>query len=375
VRAAPLVLALALVLLAASASAATSARTSAAQGVAARQARSTAAIRFVRVASGFDQPIYATAPASEPNRLYVVEKTGEIQVLVNGKRRAQPFLDIRRLVSSDSEQGLLSVAFDPGYAKNRRIYVDYTDSSGDTRIVRYMTNGVRALPATRKQLLFVDQPYSNHNGGLVTFGPDGRLYVGMGDGGSGGDPQNRAQNLGVKLGKLLSIDPNRLGRGWKTVAYGLRNPWRYSFDRATGDLYIGDVGQDTWEEIDFVPAQSSGLLNFGWSVYEGYSHFKDEPLNTAGRLVRPVQVYRHEAGRCSVTGGYVFRGAGVPAAVGRYFYGDYCSGDLWTLRIAGGKAISVRRLPGRLPNISSFGEGARGELYATTLDGSLYRLR
>jgi glucose/arabinose dehydrogenase len=330
---------------------------------------------FVQLATGFSSPTYVTAPRSEPGRLYVVQKTGQIVVLVNGKRRAQPFLDIHSLVSTSTEQGLLSVAFDPGYAKNRRIYVDYTDVHGDTRVVRYTTNGVRALPQTRRQLLFVHQPYPNHNGGQLAFGPNGRLYVGMGDGGSGGDPQNRSQNLRTRLGKLLSLDPNRPGAGWKMVAYGLRNPWRFSFDRANGNLYIGDVGQDSWEEVDFVPAASKGLLNFGWSVYEGTSKFKDERVNPAGRLVLPVLVYHHDGGRCSITGGYVFRGAGVPAALGRYFYGDFCSGEIWTTRVVGRKATSVTPLAERLQNLSSFGEGARGELYATTLDGSLYQLR
>ena len=329
-----------------------------------------AALGFVRVASGLDSPVFVTAPRTEPGKLYVVEKTGRILVLVNGKRRAQPFLDIHTQVSNGGEQGLLSVAFDPAYATNHRIYVDYTDTSGDTRIVRYTTNGTAAIPKTRKQLLFVNQPYENHNGGLVAFGPDNRLYVGMGDGGSGGDPGNRAQNLGSRFGKLLRLGPS----GWQIAAYGLRNPWRYSFDRANGDLYIGDVGQGSWEEVDYVARRAAGLVNFGWSVYEGRTKFKDAPLNTRGRLVGPVQVYNHDSGDCSVTGGYVYRGSAVPAAVGRYFYGDYCTGNLWSLRVANGKAVGVSRL-GQLPQLSSFGEDARGELYATTLTGSLFRLR
>jgi glucose/arabinose dehydrogenase len=331
----------------------------------------TTALGFVRVAGGFISPVYVTAPRTEPSKLYVVEKTGRIVVMVKGKRRAQAFLDIRGQVSLGSEQGLLSVAFDPAYAKNHRIYIDYTDRAGDTRVVRYTTNGVRALPKTRKQLLFVDQPFENHNGGLLAFGPDRKLYVGMGDGGSGGDPGNRAQNLGVRLGKLLRLDPG----GWKVAAYGLRNPWRYSFDRATGDLTIGDVGQGSWEEVDYVPVSSTGLLNFGWSVYEGNTKFKDEPLNTSGRLVPPVYVYSHGSGDCSITGGYVYRGTAVPAAKGLYFFGDYCTGSLWSTRIVGGKATAVTQLAGKLTNLASFGENAAGELYAVTLDGSLYRLR
>jgi glucose/arabinose dehydrogenase len=326
------------------------------------------ALHFQRVAGGFTAPTFVTAPRTEPTRLYVVEKTGRVIVMVNGKRRAQPFLDLTGKVSTGSEQGLLSLAFDPNYARNHLIYVDYTDPSGDTRVVRYRTNGQRALPATRVQLLFVDQPFENHNGGLVAFGPDRKLYVGMGDGGSGGDPGNRAQNLGIRLGKLLRRD----GNSWRVAAYGLRNPWRYSWDRATGDLYVGDVGQGAWEEVDYLPRSSGGLVNFGWSVYEGNAKFKDAPLNTAGRLVGPVQVYDH-SGKCSITGGYVYRGTAVPAAKGLYFYGDYCSGDLWSVKAGGAGAPT--HLAGRIPNLSSFGENARGELYATSLDGSLWRLR
>ena len=312
-----------------------------------------------------------TAPRTEPNRLYVVEKTGRVILLIRGKRRAQPFLDLSSQVSGSSEQGLLSIAFDPNYAKNRFLYADYTDRGGATRIVRYTTDGkTHALTRTRKQLLRVAQPFENHNGGLIAFGPDRRLYAGMGDGGSGGDPGNRAQNLRTRLGKLLRLGPH----GWQIVAYGLRNPWRYSWDRANGDLYIGDVGQGDWEEIDYVPASSKGLLNFGWSVFEGNVKFKDAPLNTSGRVVAPVHVYSHDNDDCSVTGGYVYRGTAVPAAKGRYVFGDFCSGNVWTLKVTGGKASAPTRI-GRLDNVSSFGEDARGELYATTLRGSLYKLR
>ena len=195
-------------------------------------------------ATGFDSPVYVTAPRSEPGKLYVVEQPGVIRVLVNGKLRAKPFLDIRSLVRSGGEQGLLSVAFHPGYAHNHRFFVDYTDRNGDTRVVEYRSNGTAALPKTARRLLFVDQPYANHNGGQLQFGPDGRLYVGMGDGGSGGDPGNRAQNLNIRLGKLLRLNVDKRGASWQVAGYGLRNPWRFSFDRLTHDLYIGDVGQN-----------------------------------------------------------------------------------------------------------------------------------
>ncbi|MGH3103281.1 MAG: PQQ-dependent sugar dehydrogenase [Gaiellaceae bacterium] len=330
------------------------------------------AISIVRVATGLDAPLHAAAPRSEPGRLYIVEQAGRIRVLENGRLRGQPFLDIRNLVQSGGEQGLLSVAFHPNYARNRLFYVDYTDVNGDTRVVEYRSNGTRALLATRRQLLFVAQPYPNHNGGQLVFGPDGKLYVGMGDGGSGGDPENRAQNLGSLLGKLLTIDVNRRGAKPQLAAIGLRNPWRFSFDRANGDLYVGDVGQNAREEIDYVRRQSPGLENYGWDVYEGSLRFeRKEP--SRGRLVFPIAQYGRSEGY-SVTGGFVYRGTAVPALVGRYFYGDYGSGTIWSLKVVGGKATGLRKEPIRVPSLASFGEDARGELYAVSLDGQVYRI-
>jgi glucose/arabinose dehydrogenase len=332
------------------------------------------ALSLKLVASGLSSPLYVAAPRSERNRLYVVEQDGLIRVLVNGKLRAAPFLDVRGKVTAGGEQGLLSVAFHPSYARNHRFYVDYTDKSGNTRVIEYRSNGTRALPGTARQLLFVKQPYPNHNGGQLEFGPDGYLYVGMGDGGSGGDPENRAQNLSAQLGKLLRLNVNARGAKWQIVGYGLRNPWRFSFDRATGDLVIGDVGQGQWEEIDYTPKVSPGLENYGWDVYEGRAKFEDKAPNPAGHLVFPIHVYSHSDG-CSVTGGYVYRGQAVPDARGRYFFGDYCSGTIWSLRIAGGQAADVRKEPFQVASLSSFGQDARGEVYATSLDrGTVYRL-
>jgi glucose/arabinose dehydrogenase len=321
-------------------------------------------------------PTHVAAPRSERNRVYIVEQEGRIRVAVNGRLRAAPFLDIRPLVLSGGEQGLLSVAFHPNYARNRRLYVNYTDRSGDTRVVEYRSDraGARVLTRTRRQLLFVNQPYANHNGGQLAFGPDGRLYVGMGDGGAGGDPHNYGQNLNVRLGKLLAIDPLRRGARWVAVGYGLRNPWRFSFDRANGDLYIGDVGQNAWEEIDYTPRSSPGLENYGWRVYEGRARFSSEQPNGTGRLVMPVQVYENNGNECSVTGGFVYRGTAVRALRGRYLYGDYCSGRIWSLRIQGGRAVENRQESFRVPQLSSFGEDARGELYATSLSGRVYKL-
>jgi len=327
-------------------------------------------------ASGFESPDYVTAPRSEPGKLYVVEQPGVIRVLVNGKLRAQPFLDIRSLVKSGGEQGLLSVAFHPRYASNHRFFVDYTDRNGDTRVVEYRSNGTAALPKTAHRLLFVDQPYDNHNGGQLEFGPDGRLYVGMGDGGSGGDPGNRAQNLNSRLGKLLRLNVDKRGARWQVVGYGLRNPWRFSFDRLTRDLYIGDVGQNAWEEVDVrTPRQQRALNNYGWRVWEGRSRYTaGQQVNPRGVLVFPIAVYSHSQG-CSITGGYVYRGRSILSAHGRYFYGDYCSGTIWSLSTSKGKLVGgVRREPFKVSSLSSFGEDAAGELYATSLDGTVYKL-
>jgi glucose/arabinose dehydrogenase len=338
--------------------------------------REQAQFRMRVIASGLESPVFVGAPRSEPDRLYVVEKPGLIRVLVDGKQRAEPFLDIRnRVGDSDSEQGLLSMAFHPGYATNHRFFVNYTDNRGDTRVVEYRSNGTVALPGTARQLLFVNQPYSNHNGGQLQFGPDGKLYVGMGDGGSGGDPNNYAQNLRSRLGKLLRLNVNKAGASWQIAGYGLRNPWRFSWDRVTADLYIGDVGQGDWEEVDVrTPAQQRGLNNYGWRVWEGRARYtQGQRVNARGRLVFPIAEYSHGAG-CSITGGYVYRGNAVPAARGRYFYGDYCQGTIWSLRAVKGKLRGLRREPFRVSSLSSFGEDATGELYATDLGGELYKL-
>jgi glucose/arabinose dehydrogenase len=327
------------------------------------------ALRLVRVAAGLEAPTYVTAAPGQRSRLYVVEKTGRILVLQNGRVRTEPFLNLRGQVSTGGEQGLLSVAFHPRYARNHRLFVDYTDRSGDTRIVEYRSNGTRVLPGSARQLLFVDQPYPNHNGGQLEFGPDGALYVGMGDGGSGGDPENRAQNAGSLLGKLLRIAVDKPGRPVKIAALGLRNPWRFSFDRRTKDLWIGDVGQNEWEEVDFLPRRRLGqTINYGWRIWEGRARYAPGEQPARGSLVFPVAVYNHRLG-CSVTGGYVYRGRAVPAARGRYFYGDYCSGRVWSKR---GRA--VRQEPFTVDSLSSFGEGPTGELYLASLEGAIYRL-
>jgi glucose/arabinose dehydrogenase len=333
-----------------------------------------AAYSFQRLFT-LSSPLDVTAPRSDRTRLFVVEQGGRIRVALRGRLLARPFLDIRRLVVAGGEQGLLGLAFHPNYARNKRFYVNYTDTNGDTRVVEYRANraGTAALPRTARRLLFVNQPYANHNGGGLAFGPDGLLYVGMGDGGSGGDPENRAQNMRTLLGKMVTINVNARRPAPRIVALGLRNPWRFAFDRARGDLYIGDVGQNAWEEIDYTPRRSPGLENYGWDAYEGRARFEQKGIRV-GRLVMPIEVYSSRGGECSVTGGVVYRGSAVPDARGRYFYGDYCSGAIWSLRVVNGRSTDLRREPFRIEGLSSFGEDAAGELYATSLEGGVYRL-
>ena len=325
------------------------------------------------VVRGLDSPVQVVSTPSEPRRLYVVEQRGTVRVVERGRLRPGFFLDVRDLVVSGGEQGLLGLAFDPRYAKNRLLYVNYTDRNGNTRIVRYRTNGRRALPGNSRILLRVNQPYSNHNGGNIVFGPDGRLYVGLGDGGSGGDPEGRAQNMGTLLGKMLRLDVRRPGSAPEIVGLGLRNPWRYSFDRETGDLYIGDVGQGAVEEVDFTPRESPGLENYGWDLYEGSQRFEEgEP--GPGNLVFPVFEYGRGSGNCTVIGGFVYRGKARPAQRGRYIVGDYCSGIVWSFSVRSGERTGLRREPFRIPGLTSFGEDVAGELYAVEQGGTLYRL-
>jgi glucose/arabinose dehydrogenase len=331
------------------------------------------AFRRVVVARGLEAPVQVTAPRNEARRLYVVEQRGTIRVIDRGRLRSGFFLDIRGRVVSGGEQGLLGLAFDPRYATNRFVYVNYTDTSGDTRVVRYRTNGTRAIPSSARRLLFLDQPYSNHNGGGLAFGPDGFLYVGTGDGGAGGDPENRAQNMQSPLGKMLRLNVRRPGSAPEIVGLGLRNPWRYSFDRLTGDLYIADVGQGAVEEVSYTPRTSPGLENYGWDLFEGSRRFEQKAAGP-GELVFPVYEYGREEGNCTVVGGFVYRGKARPAERGRYTVGDYCSGIVWSFRVASGKAAGVRVEPFRIPDLTSFGEDAAGELYATSLAGVVYRI-
>jgi glucose/arabinose dehydrogenase len=328
------------------------------------------ALRKAVLARGFDNPVLLTYAPGEPGTVYVVEQTGRVIRLRSGRRTV--FLDLRSRVDYGGERGLLGLAFDPRYATNKRFYVAYTSTSGRNTVDRFRSNGVRAVPSSRKTLLAVPDPYGNHNGGHVAFGPDGLLYTTIGDGGSGGDPEDRSQNPQSQFGKLLTLDPARPNAGWSIAALGLRNAWRFSFDRSTGDLYLGDVGQGAREEVNFTPRESPGTENYGWNRYEGSQRYS-EGAPGPGQLVFPVAEYGRADG-CTVVGGYVYRGSARPADRGRYVYGDFCSGIIWSFRIASGEATEPRREPFRVESLSSFGENARGELFAVSLDGTIYRL-
>jgi glucose/arabinose dehydrogenase len=336
------------------------------------------AVDLQTVPGSFDQPLYLTAPPGDVTRLFVVEKTGRIRIVKNGAVVARPFLDLSGSVSTDGERGLLSMAFHPRYSSNGRFYVDYTNKAGDTRVVRYTvskTDPDRADTSTRKVLLRVHQPYSNHNGGQLQFGPDGRLYIGMGDGGSAGDPQGRAQNPRSRLGKLLRIDLSRSPVRVTRYARGVRNPWRFSFDRATGALWIGDVGQNAWEEVDYLrPGRPAGA-NLGWNGFEGrhvYNRATASRLNRS-RLVWPVTEYGHSVGE-AVTGGYVYRGSAIQALRGFYVFGDFTSGRVWAMKGPAGARRALAGADRATTHIASFGQDAAGELYVVSLDGSVFKI-
>jgi hypothetical protein len=319
----------------------------------------------------------------------VVEQPGRIRVIRDGRLLPAPFLDITDKVAYGGEQGLLGLAFHPHYATNGRFYVDYTDRHGDTRVEGYVASPTAdtADRASAHQVLFVAQPYANHNGGDVLFGPDGMLYVGMGDGGSGGDPHGNGQNLGTLLGKLLRLDVDgaapyavpadnpfvgRQGARPEIWAYGLRNPWRLAFDRTAGLLYIADVGQNLWEEVDVAPAAAKGL-DYGWNRMEG-AHCYGMGLCSREGLTLPVLEYGHGEG-CAIVGGFVYRGRAVPALAGQYVYSDYCSGWLRSFRYDGAAAVDRRAWRIARPGpVLSFGEDAAGELYLLAASGTVYRL-
>ncbi len=348
-------------------------------------------IRTEQVVRGLEFPVAVTHAGDGSGRLFVIEKRGRIRIIKGGQLLTTPFLDITDRVrpggSQDSEQGLLGLVFHPRYEENGFFYVDYTTNAagrtGDTVIARFQVTADAdwANSQSEKQILTFDQPQVNHNGGQVEFGPDGFLYIGNGDGGGGGDqhgPIGNGQNGGTLLGKILRLDvdggdpyaipptnpfvgnPDFLDEIW---AYGLRNPWRFSFDKATGDLYIGDVGQNQWEEIDFQPATSTGGENYGWRVMEGTHCFNPSSGCDQSGKVLPIAEYRHANGNCSVTGGYVYRGQRYPGFVGAYFYADYCTGITWAMSRDDAGRWRNAEVGNAGIQVSSFGEGEDGEVY------------
>lgn len=346
-------------------------------------------VRLQPVATGLDDPVYVTHAGDRSGRLFVVEQAGVIRIIRDGRLLATPFLDIRGRVTAGGEMGLLSIAFHPRYANNGRFFVNYTTEPGGLRTViaeYHVSANPDVAGRAEKVLLKIAQPFRNHNGGLNLFGPDGMLYIGMGDGGSGRDPMNNGQRLDTLLGKLLRIDVDggspyrvpadnpfvdRPGARPEIWAYGLRNPWRFSFDRGTGRLFLADVGQNAWEEIDLI--ERGG--NYGWRIMEGaHCHIPPTGCDTNG-LILPIAEYPNgPSGGCSVTGGYVYRGSRIRDLVGRYVFGDYCSGRIWVLRETAPGRWTMAQLLATDLRISSFGEDEDGELYVVDHQGAVYRL-
>jgi len=338
----------------------------------------------------FDQPDYLTqSPGS--GDLYVVEQGGTVRIIRDGQVVPEPALDITDDVTSGGEQGLLSIAFPPDFQSSRLVYAYYTGTDQDQHVVRYSVASDGSFDGgSSREILHMDDFASNHNGGLLLFGPDGDLYIGTGDGGLEGDPHRNGQDLGSLLGKLLRIRPatgsggapygippdnpfvGTNGARPEIYSYGLRNPWRYSFDAKTQALSIGDVGQNTVEEIDYTPKGAARGANFGWSAFEGNNRFNTD--QTAPNAVPPILTYTHADGGCSVTGGYVVRDRSLPALYGRYVYGDYCLGDLRSLVPEIPQARDDRSLGLHVDSLSSFGEDNAGHVYAVSLDGPVYRL-
>lgn len=359
--------------------------------LAAASLASAAPVNLRPVVEGLERPVTVAHAGDGSGRLFIVQQGGEILVFDGSRLLSVPFLDLSSVVSSGNEQGLLGLAFHPSYETNGYFYVNLTDLAGDTLILRFTVSADPNIadPASVVPLLAVDQPFANHNGGQLAFGPDGRLWIGLGDGGSAGDPGNRAQSGTTLLGKILRIDvdqgvpygipednpfvsdPAVLDEIW---ALGLRNPWRFSFDRLTSDLFIADVGQNAWEEVNFEPVTSGGGRNYGWRRMEGTHCFNPASNCNNGSLTLPILEYSHSLG-CSITGGYRYRGTEMPERFGTYFYGDFCSGRIWgaTENVEAGTWSSTELLDSDI-SISTFGEDERGELYVADLGGTLYRL-
>jgi len=360
-------------------------------GGAASVAPAEGAVRLQKIGS-FDSPVYVTSPPADNSRLFVVEQGGTVRVVKGGKPLSTPFLDVSDKITTGSERGLLSIAFPADYASSGLFYIFYTDNDGDEAVVEYKrTTEDVADPGSARQLMKVADPEPNHNGGLLLFGPDNHLYIGIGDGGGAGDrhgSRGNAQNLGTLLGKILRIDPktaggrpytipsdnpfvSRSGAKGEIYSYGLRNPWRFSFDRSTGDLTIGDVGQNEIEEIDFVRRGKGRGANFGWRPFEGNDRFA--PGESAPGAIKPVITEKHSDGNCSITGGVIIRDPALKSWRGRYVFGDFCRGVIQTAVLSGGRAKRLTDRKLKVPQLSSFGEDAGGRVYATSLDGPVYR--
>jgi len=321
-----------------------------------------------RIASGFNRPTWVGAAPGDPEALWVLEQPGRVLRLAGGRRETR--IDISRRVMVGPEQGLLGIAFHPDFAANQRIFLHWSDRAGDTRVAEF------ADGEAIRELLFVDQPEENHNGGQLAFGPDGRLYLGLGDGGGAFDPEERSQDPEEKLGKLLSVDVDAPKPDWRVALSGLRNPWRFSFDPALGELWIGDVGQDEVEEVNRVLLEpDEPPKNLGWDAFEGDRRTEEDDfaLDATGELVWPAAIYTHEDG-CSVTGGYVYQGVALRRLQGRYVYGDFCAGALWSLRAApAGGATDVRRERAQVPQLSHVGPDGDGEPVFASAAGAIYR--
>jgi glucose/arabinose dehydrogenase len=349
--------------------------------------------RLELIVSGLSSPLYLTSPPGDLSRLFIVEQGGLIRVIKDGVLLPAPFLDISTRISAGGEQGLLGLAFYPDYATSGRFAVHYTDPAGDTHLSIFQVSADPdvADPASEQVILTADQPYANHNGGQLTFGPDGLLYLGLGDGGAGNDPEGRAQSLSDLLGSILRVDVQtgtsytvpadnpfvgQAGVQPEVWSYGLRNPWRFSFDRATGDLYIADVGETRYEEVDVAPSAAGGGkgTNFGWNIMEGAHCLTGVACDQTG-LTLPVFEYGHDQG-CSIIGGYVYRGSAIPDLQGLYFYADLCQGWVRSLRYNAGTAIEVTDWPTLRPGgaVFSFGEDAAGEMYVLGSSGSVFKM-
>ena len=337
-----------------------------------------AALRLAHVAGGFNGPIHVASAAGDDGHLYIVEQRGVIKRYTFGSGERTTFLDIRGRVGCCGERGLLSVAFHPDYAQNRRFFVNYTRNDGDVVVARYKANdaGTRAVRSSRRQRLRVEHSeHTNHNGGTLFFTSGCALHVSIGDGGSGGDPPNNAQRINNRKGKLVRIDT--CGTGAKIVALGLRNPWRLDRDPETGLVYVADVGQNSWEEISIWRPSRSGLENFGWSRFEGdHLYNSNRSLYRGSDYIRPIDEYAHASGRCSITGGIVVRSQSVAEAYGRYFYGDFCTGEVWSFRYANGTITGARTEAFSLPggSLVSFGRGPRGQAYVVNRNGTISRI-